>query len=54
MVNIARGSLAELETQIIIARRLDFISAPAFEKTTGEMAIIGRMLTNLTRTLQRK
>jgi four helix bundle protein len=53
-LTVARGSLAELDTQMIIASRLSYISAPAFEKTTGEMAIIGRMLTNLVRSLQSK
>jgi len=53
-LNVARGSLAELGTQMIIARELGYVPASVFEKITSEISIIGKMLTNLVRSLQSK
>ena len=43
----ARGSLLEVETQIIIAERLGYVSASAAKDRLRETAEIGRMLNGL-------
>ncbi|MCO8123310.1 four helix bundle protein [Stieleria sp. TO1_6] len=49
-IGIARGSVAELTTQILIAEQLGFLSAP---KQTIEMAEeVGRILTGLSQSLR--
>jgi four helix bundle protein len=50
----ARGSLLELETQILIARRLDYLPASAEEELLAECAQLGRMLNALIQSLQQK
>jgi four helix bundle protein len=44
----ARGSLAELDTQLIIANRLGFLSAAVFRTLAPRTDEIGRMLRGLT------
>jgi four helix bundle protein len=51
-VRLALGSLAELETQIEIARRLGFLKAASPEDITQEMARTGRLLHGLVRSLR--
>jgi len=43
----ARGSLLELETQILIAERLQFLTAPRAEDLTRNSNELGRMLNSL-------
>lgn len=52
-LNIARGSLKEVETQLIIAEKLDFISATQLESALQNAGAIGFMLNNLIRSLKR-
>lgn len=44
----ARGSLAELETQLIIANRIGFLIAASFRDLAPRCGEIGRMLRGLT------
>lgn len=44
---IARGSLAELDTQLIIARERNFILNTTYEDTFQLASDVGRMLTKL-------
>lgn len=48
----ALGSLAELETQVIIAGRLEYIADP--EKTLEDIGIIRRQLIGLINSLKKK
>ena len=48
----ARGSLAELETQLVIATRLKYVSAPESDRLLREVAEIGRMLSGLVASLK--
>ena len=50
-VSIARGSLAELETQLIIAKELGFGNATQIERLIETLNEEGRMLTGLRRSL---
>jgi four helix bundle protein len=43
----ARGSLLELETQLLIARDLDYIDRPVFESLESETEELGRILNGL-------
>jgi len=43
----ARGSLLELETQLSIARDLDYIDLPVFESLESETEELGRILNGL-------
>ena len=52
-LNIARGSLKECETQLIIAERLKYISAAQLQKSLAQSEEIGRMLNALIRSLRR-
>ena len=51
-LSIANGSLKELETQILIARRLAFITNVDCEPILRQAAEVGRMLTVLRRKLR--
>lgn len=51
-VNIACGSLAELDTQLLLACDLGFANATATAPTEEECAIIGRMLNKLVSSLE--
>lgn len=53
-LSIAHGSLAELETQLIIAHRRKFIAQEAYDKTLQMCTSIGKMLIRLQQSLQRK
>ncbi len=50
-VSIARGSLMEAETYVMIARRLGFAGQQATEDVLGQITELGRMLTSLRRRL---
>jgi four helix bundle protein len=46
-IKIAQGSGAEIETQLIIAKNLNYIEGNAFDKLTFELGSMMRMLTSL-------
>ena len=52
-ISIAYGSLAELETLIEIADRLDYVSNKQTESVLSKTAEIGRMLNGLRRSLEK-
>lgn len=51
---IAKGSLAELETQLLLCERLGYISADHLEPIKSECKEIGKMLNSLIKRLQEK
>ena len=53
-LRIAQGSLKELETHVILAGRLDYLSIPTSEPLLGKADETGRMLRSMIRSLQRK
>jgi four helix bundle protein len=53
-VGTARGSLAEVETQVEIARNLGYIPAPVADEPLLRIAELGRVLTGLRTSLERK
>ena len=50
-VSIARGSLAETETFLLLVQRLELVSGPAIEEALRQAAATGRMLTKLRQSL---
>jgi four helix bundle protein len=48
---IALGSCAELETQVIIANRLNYLEADIKSKISNDLEIICKMITNLIKKL---
>src|SRR5712691_8377696 len=48
-VSNAQGSASELETELIIAHRLGYLSETHFSKLIADLERIGRMITGLTR-----
>ena len=50
-IGIARGSLAELETLLIIARRLGYIEEPLFRAIMDDLFELGRMTTGLLKSI---
>lgn len=53
-LSIAFGSLAELETLFLIAQRLGFLSPNTVSALLRQMTEIGRMITNLRKSLRAK
>ncbi|WP_200808942.1 four helix bundle protein [Brevundimonas sp. SH203] len=53
-IGIARGSLAELETLLIIARRLGYIEEPSFRAIMDDLFELGRMTTGLLKSLSER
>ncbi|QGZ95135.1 four helix bundle protein [Terricaulis silvestris] len=53
-LRIAQGPLKELETHLIIARRLDLTSSDDSGKLLGQCDELGRMVRGLIRSLQEK
>ncbi len=53
-LNVARASLAELDTQLEICRRLDFVTAIDNDLLKDQTEVIGKMLTNLSKALRNK
>jgi four helix bundle protein len=45
----SQGSASELETELIIAHRLGYLTEAGFQKLTGQLERIGRLITGLTR-----
>jgi|SRR5919198_5822764 four helix bundle protein len=50
----AQGSASELETELLIARRLDLLDEPTYIKMRNLLDEIGRMLTGLCHHLERR
>jgi four helix bundle protein len=53
-VSIAYGSLAEFETHVQIAERLNYIDKSQADDLMGKAAVIGRMLNGLRKSLEQK
>lgn len=53
-LSIAYSSLAELETHIQIAQRLNYISSAEMEKLLGKTSEIGRMLNGLRNSIEKR
>jgi four helix bundle protein len=50
-LSIANGSVAELETQILIAERLNFLSKEKIEQLLTQLQSVGRLLSGLRKSL---
>ena len=48
----AKGSLGELETQMILAQRLGFLTAEAAHRLADRLAEVGRLLNGLVNSLE--
>lgn len=46
-LSIARGSLAELHTLLVVAQRLSYLTAPQIQEITEELAMVGKPLAGL-------
>jgi len=53
-LHIARGSLLELETHVIIAQKLGYLSNDQLNELTGSIEGIAKMLNRLINTLKMK
>ena len=53
-LSIAYGSLAELETHIQIARRLNYIGSDKEDQTLNKTAEIGRMINGLRNSIEKR
>jgi four helix bundle protein len=53
-LSVASGSLAEVETQLILSRRLELLAEAEFEPLMAEAEEIGKMLSGLKRSLRSK
>jgi len=53
-ISIAYGSLAELETQLIIANRLDYINEEEADEIIKQTSEIGKMLNELRRFVEKR
>ncbi len=51
---VSQGSLSELDAQLEIAMRLSFIDQNAFNNLKSQTSVIGKMLTNLIKSLKKK
>jgi four helix bundle protein len=51
-LSIAQGSLTELETQLMIAQRLEYLDDLTCQSTLDQCAEIGRMLNGLQRSVK--
>ena len=51
-IAIAQGSASELETELLIAKNLGYISATEYERIYEEINTIARMLIGLSRTVR--
>lgn len=51
-VSVSRGSLAEVETELLIAERLGYVDPAGIDEARKHASSIGRMLTNLYKSLR--
>jgi four helix bundle protein len=52
LLSIAHGSLREIETQVLIARRLNYFSDDAMQTLMDQCAEVGRVVAGLARTVR--
>ncbi|MDQ5845100.1 MAG: four helix bundle protein [Acidobacteriota bacterium] len=52
-LSTAQGSASELETELLIAQRLDYLGASCYIEMRDELSAVGRMLVGLTRNVRR-
>jgi four helix bundle protein len=50
----AQGSASEVDTELLIAHRLKYLSEPKYKELIDELDEIGRMLTGLSQYVQKK
>ena len=50
----SQGSASEVDTELLISRRLDYLPVAKYQELVGSLDEIGRMLTGLTHHLRRK
>lgn len=53
-LSVAHGSLREVETQLLIAQRLRYVNAPETDDALALSDEVGRLLSGLTRSLERE
>jgi len=53
-LSIARGSLCEAQTQIMLAERLSYIDEPACRAMVAQGDEVGRLIRGLSRSIERK
>jgi four helix bundle protein len=53
-LSMAQGSLSELDTQLEISLSLGYLEHPDFEKVSGKIALTGKMLSGLIRSITEK
>ena len=53
-LRISQGSLKELETHLLLARRMEFCSPPALDRVLEQTDQLGRMLYGLYRSAQER
>jgi four helix bundle protein len=51
-LSIATGSLTEVDTQLVIAERLGFITNDTLDEVAGKIAEVGRIMTGLRKSLE--
>jgi four helix bundle protein len=51
-LRVARGSLAEIETQVLIARRLGYVGQETCDQCVGEIEELGRIVAGLISSLR--
>ena len=53
-LSIAQGSASELETELIIGRRLDYLNEHSFGELSVKLILIGRLITGLSQHLKKR
>jgi len=52
-LHMAQGSLSELDTQLVIASRLEYVPTETYEEIGGRIETISKMITGLIKSLKR-
>jgi four helix bundle protein len=53
-LSIAQGSASELETELLIAKNLGYLSSKDYERIYEEINVIARMIVGLSKTVKRR
>ena len=53
-LSIAQGSSSELETELLIARKLNYLSEDSYSQLRRELDSIGQMIVGLERTVEKR
>ena len=53
-ISITMGSVAEIETQILLSKDLGYITSEITQEVLGELDAIGKMLRGLAKSIQRR